>query len=63
MTDWWCIHKKKSGQKSENMVIGCLEYGQKYFGVGRSVELSAGRLADAHVVHELTFVIHKHNME
>ena len=35
MTDWWCIHTKKSGQNSENTDIGFSEYGQKYFGVGR----------------------------
>ena len=28
---------KKSSQKSENMDIGCSEYWQKYFGVGRPV--------------------------
>ena len=28
--------QKKSGQKSENRDMGCSEYGQKYFGVGRS---------------------------
>ena len=27
---------KKSGQRSENMDTGCLEYQQKYFGVDRS---------------------------
>ena len=35
LTDRWCI-LKKSGQKSENTDIGCSEYGQKYFGIGRS---------------------------
>ena len=34
LTDCWCICTK-SGQKSENTDIGCLEYWQKYFAVGR----------------------------
>ena len=34
--------QKKSGKKSENTDIGCLEYRQKYFEVGRSVDGVSG---------------------
>ena len=39
LTDWLCIRKKKSSKKSENTDLGCSEYWQKYFGVGRSVNM------------------------
>ena len=39
LTDWWCIRKQKSGQKSESTDKGCSEYWQKYLGVGRSVSV------------------------